>query len=111
MLWALRTPIGTGFSFRADHGLVRCRSRGVRPRARCVATPGTPPACDDHALETGPARWPEDEHGSGHAGDDPRSVAACAGGVPMAWIHDTGYPPAYRHTGYVGSVLADGTDT
>lgn len=29
----------------------------------------------------------------------------------MAWAHDTGHLPAYRHTGDVASVLADGTDT
>jgi hypothetical protein len=29
----------------------------------------------------------------------------------MAWIHDTGYAPAYDHTGYPVSVLLDGTET
>ena len=29
----------------------------------------------------------------------------------MAWIHDTGYAPAYTHAGYPVSVLADGSDT
>lgn len=29
----------------------------------------------------------------------------------MAWVHDTGYGPAYDHTGYPVSVLLDGTET
>jgi hypothetical protein len=29
----------------------------------------------------------------------------------MAWVHDTGYLPAYDHTGYPVSVLLDGTET
>lgn len=29
----------------------------------------------------------------------------------MAWVHDTGYAPAYDHTGYPVSVLLDGTET
>ncbi len=27
----------------------------------------------------------------------------------MGWIHDTGYPPAYEHEGYVAAVLTDDT--
>jgi hypothetical protein len=29
----------------------------------------------------------------------------------MAWVHDTGYPPAYEHSGYPATVLLDGTET
>ena len=29
----------------------------------------------------------------------------------MAWVHDTGYGPAYDHDGYPVSVLLDGTET
>lgn len=29
----------------------------------------------------------------------------------MAWVHDTGYAPAYDHTGYPVSILLDGTET
>lgn len=29
----------------------------------------------------------------------------------MAWVHDTGYAPAYDHTGYPVSVLLDGIET
>jgi hypothetical protein len=29
----------------------------------------------------------------------------------MRWIHDTGYAPAYKHVGYVATILANGTET
>lgn len=51
--------------------------------------------------------WPGCAASGGPAPWQPARRRRC----PMAWAHDTGHLPAYRHTGDVVSVLADGTDT